>query len=65
MLAYTISITRYSVILCCRTVFWPFLHCLYGHSTEQDPTVAKKCAMTANMDWDEIEACSTGSLGHK
>ena len=48
-----------------RTIFWPFLHCLYGYSTDQDPTIGKKCAMEAKMDWAEIDECRTSSLGHK
>lgn len=49
------------------TAFWPFLHCLDAYSKDQNPDVGKKCAMgpEANMNWDEINECRTGSLGHK
>ena len=49
----------------CRSQFWPFLHCMDSHEESQDLDIAQQCADSCNMDWDSIDTCVTGDLGHK
>ena len=48
-----------------QSQFWPFLHCMDSHEESQDLDIAQQCADSCNMDWDSIDTCVTGDLGHK
>ncbi len=61
--ANTLPVIMYCML--CSSAFWPYLHCLDGYLAEKNPEVGEKCAMQVDMDWDKIDSCRSGSLGHK
>ena len=47
-----------------REQFWPFIYCMDEAKEDQDMSVAQRCAEKSNLNWDNIDTCSSGSMGH-
>ncbi|XP_064393541.1 uncharacterized protein LOC135341013 [Halichondria panicea] len=45
--------------------FWPFLHCIDQYKEKQDLKKAESCASETKLDWDQINTCQSGDMGHK
>ena len=48
-----------------RTDFWPFLHCLDKEGEDMTLKTGEKCAGETNLDWDKLNTCQSGKLGHE
>ncbi len=54
-----------SLLFLHRMQFWPFLHCIDQYKEKQDLKKAESCASETKLDWDQINTCQSGDMGHK